>query len=570
MNTKSIFISPNNLRINSDAEQRIEIEKHINQYLGKIDNVFHEIVSDQLHIDILHIEPNEKRNCHTFVTCGMSDYAMYSPIDPHTKQYCELMISLPADWQLDPDFDHENNWPIKVLKQIARMPYEQNSWIGYGHTIQNGNPEAHYPGNLRLSNMLVVYPISVPQTDKFIKLDLENNKSIRFYCLIPITSDEADLVKKKGIDSLLDYFDKYKLKDIVLNRRISFLVAKRKIRAMKVKLGFGFILILSVVSFLSGILFALLMSLMDGFDWSLVMFGPLTCLSIMLILLIALRFSKNDNLNISNLLFLRYFVDKESRNNQFSTAKEARQENSLKLDGKKVSKEYLESSISPEQLEGLPGNSLDSGEPDIEAEFTNHRFTRTSINTGYRGAILIKTNCLISGFQTFLDGNSVEYNNKILSNIKFISPEYYAATLWVGRVLRVQEGNKVVGQIKVTKIYNQSLDRDLAIPCVDAKKVLSNFDLLNKVLEFRLHLTGNLLDLQIMRDFSELSGQEIQNLVDYINSEFTKAYELAFKQMDNATHTFGSYTDYSLRLECPWLTNESIEKLKHYVLFVNR
>ena len=298
--------------------EELEIEKHINHYLGKVDDVFHEVVSDQLHIDILHIKPNEKRNCHTFVTCGMSDYAMYSPIDPHTEQYCELMISLPADWQLDPDFDHENNWPIKVLKQVARMPYEQDSWVGYGHTIQNGNPEVPYPGNLRLSNMLVAYPISVPQTDKFIKLDLENNKSIQFYCLIPITSDEADLVKKKGIDSLLNYFDRYKLNDIVLNRRNSFLAAKRKIRAMKIKLGIGFILIFSVVSFLIGVLFALVMSLIDGFDWNLVMFGPLTCLAISLVILIGLRFSENTNSNISNLFFIRYLVDKGSENNDYT------------------------------------------------------------------------------------------------------------------------------------------------------------------------------------------------------------------------------------------------------------
>lgn len=33
--------------------EELEIEKHINHYLGKVDYVFHEVVSDQLHIDIL-------------------------------------------------------------------------------------------------------------------------------------------------------------------------------------------------------------------------------------------------------------------------------------------------------------------------------------------------------------------------------------------------------------------------------------------------------------------------------------------------------------------------------------
>jgi len=317
--TEEQYNKPTNADTNTMRNHTL-ILKHIESYLGVVDRVYHEIVSDQLHIDILYIKPNTKRNVHTFVTCGMSDIAMKAPKGYETKQFCELMISLPPSWEFDPDFEHENNWPIKVLKQIARMPYEQESWIGFGHTIQNGNPEIPYPGNSELTNMQVAYPISVPGTDKYIKLDLDNHKSVQFYCLIPITKNEADLVRKKGIDALLDYFDRYKLKDIVLNHRKSLLNAKRAIMVMKIKLILAFILGLSVVSFLAGLLFAIGMSTIDRFDWTLVQYGVLFCFGLVLILMIVILLSENGIKGLANMLFMRCLVEATPKKDKVKTA----------------------------------------------------------------------------------------------------------------------------------------------------------------------------------------------------------------------------------------------------------
>lgn len=299
--------------INAGSKSTGIIQKHIEAYLGEIDSVFHELVSDALHIDIFYIKPNAKRNVHTFVTCGMSNLAMTTPKGHESQQYCELMISLPPDWKINQDFEHENIWPIKVLKQLARMPYEQNTWIGYGHTIQNGNPAVPYPGNSELSNMLVAYPISVPNAGKFMKLDLDDNRTIHFYCLIPITNDEADLVKKRGIDAIFDYFDQYKLKDIFLNHRKSLLVAKSKIRVIKMKLITAFIAGFIILSLMSGFLFVLSMSFTGNFNGDLIPFGILTSSGLTLILLVAFLLSKNRSSAFVNKLFTKYLVEPSTK-----------------------------------------------------------------------------------------------------------------------------------------------------------------------------------------------------------------------------------------------------------------
>jgi hypothetical protein len=268
--------------------------EHIEKHLGKVDDVFHEIVSDQLHIDILHINPHSDRNYHTFITNGMSTWNMNIPQRAEEQEYCELMITLPPDWSLENDIDHENNWPIKVLKQLARMPYEQNSWIGYGHTVQNGNPEVPYPNNSELSNMLVAFPISVVTADSFIRLAISEMKVINFYCLIPITKDEAKFVKKRGIDALLFYFDKNRLNDIVVNQRKSILNGTFRISYPKLKLYLLFLAFYIVASLISGILFALIMIPFVGFDWILFLFGPILCTTLTLVLYIGVKYGKNQ------------------------------------------------------------------------------------------------------------------------------------------------------------------------------------------------------------------------------------------------------------------------------------
>ncbi|PKB45078.1 suppressor of fused protein SUFU [Cellulophaga sp. RHA19] len=202
-----------------------EISDHIEKHIGKIDMVFHELVSDQVHIDVHWVKPTKEFPYHTLVTSGMSDKPMETPEGVTNCEYAELSICLPQEWKIsEEDFkDEKNYWPIRLLKYLARFPHEYSTWLGYGHTIPNGNPAKPFAENTKL-NTTILLP-SVIFGDDFFTLKLKN-KSINFYALIPLYQEEVSLKLKKGTEALFDGFDKFKVNDIVSVDRPN--TAKRK------------------------------------------------------------------------------------------------------------------------------------------------------------------------------------------------------------------------------------------------------------------------------------------------------------------------------------------------------
>ena len=62
------------------SEEEIEcIENHIEKQFGELGEVFHEIVSPDIHVDIWIINPTPKHNYYTLVTMGMGAREMDVP-----------------------------------------------------------------------------------------------------------------------------------------------------------------------------------------------------------------------------------------------------------------------------------------------------------------------------------------------------------------------------------------------------------------------------------------------------------------------------------------------------------
>lgn len=195
-----------------------EISAHIEKYVGKIDMVLHELVSEEVHIDIHWVKPAESRPFHTLITSGMSDKPMHTPEGVKNCEYAELCFCLPEDWELSQEAftDEEHYWPVRWLKLLARFPHAYNTWLCYGHTIPNGDPAMPLSGDTNLNTMLLLPPVVFD--DEFRTLRLKN-KSIDFYSLIPLYQEEVDLKLRKGVEALFDGFDKYGVNDILdLNR----------------------------------------------------------------------------------------------------------------------------------------------------------------------------------------------------------------------------------------------------------------------------------------------------------------------------------------------------------------
>ena len=204
-------------------EQNIEaISDHIEKHVGKIESVFHEIISELVHIDVHWVKPTAKFPFHTLVTSGMSDKPMTVPEGLEDHKYAELCILLPEDWQIggtnyatmEEAFKDENvYWPVRWLKTIARFPHGYDTWVGHGHTIPNGENADPFSENTKLGCMILFPSLSLGS--EFFQLKINEQKTINFYCLYPLYREEMEFKLKKGSDALLDKFDKYHLSDIV-------------------------------------------------------------------------------------------------------------------------------------------------------------------------------------------------------------------------------------------------------------------------------------------------------------------------------------------------------------------
>lgn len=191
-----------------DGENIEAISDHIEQYIGEIETVYHELVSDIVHIDVHMIAPTDERPFYTLVTSGMSDLPMTVPEGAEAFEYAELMIYLPEDWQMSQEeFEDESNyWPIRLLKVLSRFPHEYNSWLSEGHTLPNGDPPEPYADNTDLVCALLAPPL---EEEEFLHLEIDDEKTINFFLVIPIYQEEMKCKLQRGMEKLFKRFEKY-------------------------------------------------------------------------------------------------------------------------------------------------------------------------------------------------------------------------------------------------------------------------------------------------------------------------------------------------------------------------
>lgn len=198
-----------------------QISAHIEQHLGPVSGVFHEIVSDTVHIDV-HVVPANDTCAHArLVTSGMSDLPMRLPEGVEAPQYLELMLTLPADWPLQQDdFEDERHyWPIRLLKTLARLPHKYDTWLGFGHTVPNGHPAEPYAPGVGFDGTILLPALSVPED--FSHLLIDADKSITFLAAVPLYPEEMALKLEKGSDALLERFDAKGVSDIIQVGRVN-------------------------------------------------------------------------------------------------------------------------------------------------------------------------------------------------------------------------------------------------------------------------------------------------------------------------------------------------------------
>ena len=210
-----------------DSENINAISEHVEELIGPIDGVFHELVSDLVHIDVHHVKASRERPFHTLFTTGMSDRPMNAPEELEGDwRHAELMLYLPPHWPMTQESwnDETNYWPIRLLKMLARFPHEYDTWLGEGHTIPNGDPPLPYDPSTKLLCALLMVPFIEPE--EFWLLETDDGKIIRFFMLMPLYGEEMNFKLQRGNEELLDRFDKHRVSPVILPDRLN--VCKKK------------------------------------------------------------------------------------------------------------------------------------------------------------------------------------------------------------------------------------------------------------------------------------------------------------------------------------------------------
>jgi len=218
-------LTPHSANTLSESDMEA-ITAHIERHMGEVESVFHEFLSDDLHIDVNFVTISGDTPMKFLCTMGMSALPMNVPKKYTAPKYAELCIYLPANWPLSDEAFKKHGedfyWPVRWLKNLARLPNQFDTFLGTGHTIPNGDPAEPLSPHCKFAGFAII-PAPLEEFDT-LKLD---SREIAFYMLAPLYPEEMDLKLKRGMDALFDAWDAANLRptDMANPKRVN--VGKR-------------------------------------------------------------------------------------------------------------------------------------------------------------------------------------------------------------------------------------------------------------------------------------------------------------------------------------------------------
>src|SRR5437762_7376163 len=104
-------------------------EEHYARFLGPLTReIMHSTNFKTVHIDVYTFEPTKERPFFTLITGGMSDVRQNIPGDCDIAPRAEIMLYA----------EEPKGWMYNVLKGLAEMPSDDDTFLSYRHTVPNG------------------------------------------------------------------------------------------------------------------------------------------------------------------------------------------------------------------------------------------------------------------------------------------------------------------------------------------------------------------------------------------------------------------------------------------------
>jgi hypothetical protein len=161
-----------------------------------------------VHIDIYQFAPTGGRHYWTLITSGMSNERQIEPDDclEHMSTRAEILMYVPEP----------QHWMFDVLKVLAEMPFDDNTYLHWWHTVPNGMPMTANPSVLTSFFFLPPY-FEVPDFSKF---ELDGDR-VDFLWLVPITEAEREYAIEHGSQELEKRLEEAELSHVVDESRKS-------------------------------------------------------------------------------------------------------------------------------------------------------------------------------------------------------------------------------------------------------------------------------------------------------------------------------------------------------------
>jgi hypothetical protein len=202
-----------------DARRKLGmgVAAHVYKHVGPIKHVLHWHGSELVHVDILHVPPTPWRDCHTLLTCGMSQRPMCPPEAASECRFAELYLSLPSDWPIRVgERDESIVWPIRELANLARLAHVTETWLWYGHTIGSQDPTERITPGAGFTAWILGPHLSLGHDGCVFTL---GRRRIYYHSVLPIYPEELELVFRYGPSALFRRFEDAGIDDLVDTRR---------------------------------------------------------------------------------------------------------------------------------------------------------------------------------------------------------------------------------------------------------------------------------------------------------------------------------------------------------------
>lgn len=183
----------------SFAEQ---IREHVEKHIAEVQTVMHEVIGDEMHLDLFFVPPQKSRDYVTVVTSGISDRPMRVPQGKEDFRYAELLMRLPPTWPLSRDAmeDGRYGWPVRCLTALAESAGNSDVFLSSGQVVPNGNPPRAYHESTGFCGAFLTTP---KQDDShFARMAVGRGSVVHFYEVLPVYAEELLYELRRGPEVL--------------------------------------------------------------------------------------------------------------------------------------------------------------------------------------------------------------------------------------------------------------------------------------------------------------------------------------------------------------------------------